>query len=173
VDSGGDSTSATQAAIALNGRREAGTPTSLSASAITAKPILNVNNNGTKLFAVNVNGGLGLRHISPTALSGTVNNYSGCTTTPICRIDGGAADRDVTGIVPGYNSAYEAAQSELFFVCNIGTTNNLVLKHENAGSSAANRFTFNATTDRNILPRSCRTLIYDRTSQLWRSATGD
>ncbi len=173
IESGADASSATQPVINLDARREAGTPTSPSGSAITAKPLFGVSTFATKVFAVNVNGGLGLRHITPTALSGTVNNYAGCTTTPICRIDGGAADRDVTGIVPGYNSAYEASQSELFFVCNIGTTNNLVLKHENAGSSAANRFTFNGATDRNVLPRSCRTLIYDRTSQLWRSATGD
>ena len=170
MESGGDTTSATWPVVGVDGRREAGTPTSASGSAITGKPLFGVHNNNTKVFAINVNGGLGLRHISPTALSGDVDNYAGCTTTPICRIDGGASSRNVTGIVPGYNSAYESSQSELFYVCAIGA-NDLVLKHD-VTSTAANRFTFNAGTDRTVLAGSCFPLIYDRTTQRWRAANG-
>jgi len=170
TEAASDTASAAYAAVTLDARREAGTPTSPSGSAITARPTHAFTNLGTKLVSFNVNGAIGQRHISPTALSGDVDNYAGCTTTGICRIDGGASSRNITGIVPTFNSAWDSSMSEFMTVCAVGS-NNLVLKHD-VTSTTTNRFTFNGGTDRTILAGSCMPLLYDRTSQRWRAANG-
>lgn len=147
--------------------RENGTRNSWSFSAPSTRPLLGISSGTTNVFGWHINGRMGLSTISPTNLSGDVNNYAGCTTTSICRINDGGAGRNVTGITP----AYTATLGDLFFVCSVGS-NNLTLVHQSASSSSANRFTFNGATNRTVLAGSCFPLVYDVTSATWRAANG-
>lgn len=101
--------------------------------------------------------------ISPTALSGDVNDYAptGFATASVVRQDGGAANRNITGLAGG-------ADGLDVVILNIGTTNNLVLKNESASSTAANRFTLGG--DVTIGPGQSAHLWYDSTSSRWRAA---
>ena len=99
--------------------------------------------------------------LSPTALSGDVNNYNptGLATATTLRIDGGAADRNITGLTAGVDG-------QIIDLINIGATNNLTLNNQNASSSAANRFLLPADV---ILPINTALLLrYDGTSSCWR-----
>lgn len=99
--------------------------------------------------------------ISPTALSGDVNDYApaGFSTASVIRQDGGAANRNVTGLAGGADGA------DVIFI-NTGGTNSLVLKTESASSSAANRFAIGG--DVTLAPSQSATLWYDSTSSRWR-----
>jgi hypothetical protein len=103
---------------------------------------------------------------TPSTLTGTTNDYAGCTTAT-CRLTGGAADRDITGI------AAPATSGTLLDVCNVGTTNALVLKHQNTGSSAANRLELGGG-DVTIAPGLCEALRYDGNAATlrWRALVG-
>ncbi len=138
---------------------------------IGTRELISFRNAGAEVFGIyvsgaSVSGHLGFSQkvystvVSPTALSGATNDYAGCTTS-FCRLDTGAASRDLTGIVPLVSGTQQ-------WLCNINATNNVVLKHENAGSAAANRFTFNGSTDRTISPAECLSVIYDATTARWR-----
>lgn len=147
--------------------RENGTYNSASFSAPSTRPLLGIGSGTTVVHGWHVNGRMGMSIISPTNLSGDINNYAGCTTTAVCRINDGGAGRNVTGITP----AYTATLGDLFFVCSVGS-NNLTLVHQSASSSSVNRFTFNGSTNRTVLAGSCFPLVYDVTSATWRSANG-
>lgn len=99
--------------------------------------------------------------LSPTALSGAVNDYAptGFSAAFRVRQDGGAADRNITGLAGG-------ASGRVVTIVNIGTTNNLVLKDASGSSSAANRFLFGA--DVTLGPSQSIALHYDTTSSRWR-----
>lgn len=99
--------------------------------------------------------------ITPTALSGDVNDYNptGLATALAIRLDGGAADRNITGL-----SAQ--AGGTLITIYNIGTTNNLKLVNQSASSSAANRFLL--PNDTTLPPNTALALWYDGTSSRWR-----
>jgi hypothetical protein len=97
------------------------------------------------------------------SLTGAANDYTGCTTTT-CRLNGGALDRDITGITA------PATVGTLLDVCNVGTTNGLVLKNQSTSSSAANRFELSG--DVTIAPGLCEALRYDGTSTRWRALVG-
>jgi len=160
------------AVLAFEAGRDNGTPSAPSLSALTARVAFAFKNHTTNVFAINHGGGIGLTHVTPTALSGDVNNYAGCGNAPVCRISGGASDRNVTGIVPGFASAWTSTISEMITVCNVGTTNSIVLVHDSGSSTDVNRFLFNGGTNRTILPESCFPLIYDRASQRHRANNG-
>lgn len=100
--------------------------------------------------------------ISPTALAGNVDNYdpTGQSTASIYRINGGAANRDITGLVGG-------SDGRKITIINVGTSNNLVLKNDTT-STAANRFLFGA--DITLAPNQSAELWYDATSLRWRAA---
>ena len=99
--------------------------------------------------------------ITPTTLAGDVNDYAptGFATALALRIGGGAADRIITGLAGGAEGAIKA-------IHNIGTTNNLILANENAGSSAANRFLFGYSVE--IGPNESVLLRYDAETDRWR-----
>lgn len=103
--------------------------------------------------------------ISPTALSGDVNDYAptGFATCDVMRLDGGAANRNITGLAGGAAGRY-------VIVHNIGTTNSLILIHASASSSAANRFDLSGAANLTIAARGSTRLWYDGTSSLWRVA---
>jgi hypothetical protein len=100
--------------------------------------------------------------VTPTALSGSVNDYdpTGQATASTYRIDGGAANRDITGLAGG-------ADGRELTLFNIGATNNLVLKNESGSSTAANRFAVGA--DITLAPGQSAHLWYDSTSSRWRA----
>jgi hypothetical protein len=98
--------------------------------------------------------------ITPTALSGNVDNYNptGNATASVLRIDGGAADRTITGITDG-------ADGFVKVIVNIGATNALILAHD-VTSTAGNRFILGA--DLSLAPNKGATLLYDSTTSRWR-----
>lgn len=103
--------------------------------------------------------------ISPTQLAGDVNDYAptGFSTCDVMRLDGGAANRNITGLAGGAAGRY-------VIVHNIGTTNTLVLVHASGSSSAANRFDLSGAANLTIAARGSTRLWYDGTSSLWRVA---
>lgn len=98
--------------------------------------------------------------LTPTALSGNQNNYNPASLAgaSYLRIDGGAADRTITGLAGG-------TEGRIITIRNIGTTNKLVLSNNSGSSSAANRFQL--ATDVSLVPSATVTLRYDGTSSLW------
>lgn len=100
--------------------------------------------------------------ITPTALSGDVNNYNppGLSTALTLRIDGGAADRNVTGLTAGVDG-------RIVEILNIGATNSLILADQSASSTAANRFLFGANVT--VGPNKAVVLRYDGTTARWRA----
>lgn len=103
--------------------------------------------------------------ITPTALSGDVNNYNptGLSTCNAIRQDGGAANRNITGLA--------ANNWRFILLTNIGTTNNLVLVHASGSSSAANQFDLANAANLTLLPRQSVILWYDASSTKWRALT--
>lgn len=103
--------------------------------------------------------------ISPTALSGDVNDYAptGLSGTIIIRQDGGAADRNITGLSGGI-------EGRIVQIINVGTTNNLVLKNQSASSIAANRFLISADVTLGV--NRAVVLRYDGVTSRWRLFTG-
>lgn len=101
--------------------------------------------------------------VTPTALSGDVNDYNGCVGASVCRINGGVADRRINGLAGGVDGR------ELR-VCNVGTTNKLILPDDAGSSSATMRFTLTAAVS--IFPKTCTLIWYDGNAgtQRWRSS---
>lgn len=102
--------------------------------------------------------------VSPAALSGSVNNYNptSLSTARTLRIDGGAADRNITGIAGGFNG-------RRLRIINIGTTNSLVLVNNSGSSSSGNKFLLSADTTLPI--NTSLDLVYDATSSVWRPSS--
>jgi hypothetical protein len=102
--------------------------------------------------------------ISPSALSGNVNDYSptGWTTANVVRLStSGGTTRDINGAVA-------TASGELKWLINLGP-NDIRLQAENAGSSAANRFLLTSGTTFTIVPNGAVGILYDGTSSRWRA----
>jgi hypothetical protein len=102
--------------------------------------------------------------VTPTALSGDVDNYgpTDLDRAAQLRIDGGASNRNITGIRAGVDG-------QELVVANIGTTNSLVLVHESGSSTAANRILGANGANVTIRPTGMCRLIYDGTSSRWRT----
>lgn len=58
------------------------------------------------------------------------------------------------------------------FLCNVGT-DNIILKHEDAGSSAVNRIHTQSGSDYILAPDNVAVLLYDNTTQRWRPFGGE
>lgn len=109
--------------------------------------------------------GLTLNQTSATlsaTITGTVNDYgpSGTYLSSVLAIDGGAASRDITGLLSG-------ARGRTLTIRNNGATNNIVLKDQNAGSVAANRFSLPGGTDVTLTPLQAVNLSYDAATSRW------
>jgi hypothetical protein len=100
--------------------------------------------------------------LSPAALSSDVNDYSPTSMAGALalRVDGGAADRNITGLAGG-------SDGRILTITNIGSSNNLVVKNQSTSSSAANRFLLAADTT--LPPDTSLALRYDATSGRWRA----
>ncbi len=92
------------------------------------------------------------------------NDYapSGIATATVVRIDGGAADRNITGLAGG-------ADGRIVVIANVGTTNVLNLVDESGSSAAANRFAVRPSPNLIIAVDAVAMLIYDATSTRWRA----
>ena len=89
------------------------------------------------------------------------NDYAptGATTASEIFIDGSASDRNITGIAGG-------VAGRILGITNKGTTNSLILKNQNASSTAANRFLL--PSDVTLPPNTAIELRYDGTASVWR-----
>ncbi|KKM10168.1 hypothetical protein LCGC14_1722110 [marine sediment metagenome] len=100
--------------------------------------------------------------ISPAQLTANTNNWDPAGLADASRIRTFTdASRDLTGIVPK-----SPDDGRVLIVVNIGS-NDLVLKDEGAGSSAANRFGISG--DITLAGGDAVTLQYDTTSNRWRA----
>lgn len=92
--------------------------------------------------------------VSPTALSGDVNNYAGCDGKAICNIDSGGVARNITGMTA-------AAQGTVRVLCAQNSAGTLTFKYDSASSTAANRF-FGKTTygDWTLIGPQCVNVVY-------------
>lgn len=79
-------------------------------------------------------------------------------------VDGGAADRNITGLIAA------ASNGQLSVIRNAGTTNLIRLVNQSASSTAANRFSL--ANDINIPPGAAIALRYNSTTQRWHSVAG-
>ena len=102
--------------------------------------------------------------LTPAALSGDVNNYNptGLGSSFAIRIDGGASDRNITGLATG-------SDGRLVEIINIGSTNTLTLVNQSSSSTAANRMLFGADVVIGI--NQSVVMRYDGTTARWRPFT--
>jgi len=110
-----------------------------------------------------IDDGLYLRSIiSPTAITGTNNNYSptSLATATVIRQDASGA-ATLTGLVA-------QASGRSIILMNISATNTIVLNHDNAGSTAANRFFCPNNANLTIRTNGAVEIWYDTTSSRWR-----
>ena len=99
--------------------------------------------------------------ISPTQLTANQNDYAPTNnaTASRFRLDADSSFRQITGIANG-------ADGRILILENI-SANTILLRNENASSSAANRFSFD-NYDLPLFPKQEMKLIYDSTSSRWR-----
>lgn len=95
---------------------------------------------------------------SPAQITSNQNDYAAATGT-VNRISSDAA-RDITGMTAGVTTGH------IKFLINVGAFN-ITLKEDNAGSSAANRFTQGA--DVVMTPGDIVICIYDAVVSRWRA----
>lgn len=102
--------------------------------------------------------------ITPGTLSGDENDFNppGLANAPFVEVDGGAADRNITGLLAPTSRARRVG------LVNVGTTNALVLQNQNASSAAANRFAIGTGIDLTLDPGDVATIWYDQTASRWR-----
>lgn len=103
-----------------------------------------------------------LNVISPASFSTQQDDYAptGWSTAQVVRLTTGA-NSDVTGFSASVTDQVKK-------IANIGS-NNVVLKHDDANSAAANRMLLPGSTDLTLTPNDTITLFYDPTSTRWRA----
>ena len=89
-------------------------------------------NDTTPVTLLDVNGDQSLREVS-VALGANQNNYAGLNNFSNAQISATIANIDITGLTGGQDGL-------LMFVENAGASNTVTLTHEDAASTAANRF---------------------------------
>jgi hypothetical protein len=117
--------------------------------------IINYNDSANTLTLSNS----GINVLSPTAISTSQNNYDPGA-GDVLRVSASASGVNITGLVPRLE--------KLRLLINIGSSNNLTLKHESASSTAANRFTTPNGGDYIVQPTGSTSLFYDDTNSRWR-----
>jgi len=90
----------------------------------------------------------------PTTLPGDVNDYALCGSSGTCSVNGGAADRIISGIAAG-------VQGDILTIVNGGTTNALKFPNQSSSSSAANRYLM--SDDTTLFPGDTLTIRYETT----------
>lgn len=125
----------------------------LDADGVKTDAHIGINNGTIKLLSA----------ASPTQITSNQNNYSASLTAGAIRLSSDAS-RNITGIIAPSTDGY--IQGHVMVLQNIGS-NNIVLKNEDTNSTSANRFAFGS--DVTISANQSHTIIYDETSQRWRS----
>lgn len=107
--------------------------------------------------------------ITPTALGAGANNYdpTGWANSRTVRLDGGVADRTITGL-----AAPSPAAEVRRRIINIGTTNSLIFAHASGSSDAANRITCPNALSLTLLPGQGSDFQYDVAGAVWRPVAG-
>jgi hypothetical protein len=102
--------------------------------------------------------------LTPAQITADQNNYapSGLANASVLRLSSDAA-RNVTGLS-------SPTTSDVLWLCNVGSFT-ITLKHENASSTAANRFTFPSAADKALVSGGSCALWYDLTTARWRILT--
>lgn len=103
--------------------------------------------------------------ISPSQITSNQNNYNptGLSTAISLRLTSDAS-RDITGLAGG-------ADGRIMIIENVGSFD-IVLKHENASSTAGNRFLFSNSVDTTLFANQGVMFQYDATSSRWRLLGG-
>ncbi len=102
---------------------------------------------------------------SPSQITANQNNYALPTGAAFVRMSSDAS-REITGIVPpSLNGSDRGGQR--ITIANVGS-NNIVFKHQNASSTAANRIIGIAAADVTLAADEVRDLVYDTTTDRWR-----
>lgn len=104
--------------------------------------------------------------LTPTAISASQNNYAptGHADAYHFRLSPLGASRAITGLAGGVEGR-EVIISNINLVADANT---ITLNHNNAGSSAGNRFYFAGGTDVVVASGTSVRLIYDATTSFWR-----
>jgi hypothetical protein len=101
--------------------------------------------------------------VSPAALNGTVNDYAPAGINTACTLRQALTGASViTGIVPIGGSGRQ------IMIVNLDAVLTLTINHEDAGSSAANRFSLPGAANIAIGPLGTKSFRYDATSSRWR-----
>lgn len=127
---------------------------------ISAAPAWDTLVNGDLPANISVLGTFGLAaDISPASIGSNQNDYNptGLSDATVLRLSS-STDVNITGLQGG-------ADGRIIIIINIGG-NNITLKNQDVGSSAANRFLLNQ--DIELLPIESAVLQYDSTSTMWR-----
>lgn len=100
--------------------------------------------------------------LSPTALAANTNDYAptNIATATGLRLDA-SAPVNLTGLTSG-------TSGRVLALLNVSAANAITLTHEDAGSTAANRFTLPSGASLAIPPGGAALLMYDATSARWR-----
>lgn len=112
----------------------------------------------TATHTLTLSAGLTLSTVNAT-FTGTQDNYATCTGFVQCRLDGSS-----TPIINGMTGGSGAVRRTL---CNVGAAD-IVIAHEAAGSTAANRFDLSGSTNYTLVQKTCVDFTYDNTSARWR-----
>jgi len=102
--------------------------------------------------------------LSPAQITSNQNDYN--TGAAYCQRWTSNASRDVTGFEPR-GAASGNVSGEVHLIVNAGS-NNIVLKHQNTGSVATNRFLCSTGADITLSADQAADLVYDSTTARWR-----
>ncbi len=100
-------------------------------------------------------GGLYTAMVNTLTLSGDVNDYTSSAGNTCLRIDPGAANRNMTGLVANGSTPPDGF---FFIILNVSTTKTLTLKNQSASSDAKNRFNLNGVD--HIIPPFCGVILH-------------
>lgn len=120
--------------------------------------------------SVGFGAGAGYLQTNVSAGKGTSdqNDYNGSAQTNLWIGISTDASRNITGFrVPAGGFGDRQIDGEVHIFSNVGSFN-AVFKHQDAGSSAGNRFLFSAGADITLGPNQSLPIIYDGTTQRWR-----
>lgn len=103
--------------------------------------------------------------LTPAQITANVDNYApaGIGDASHLRVDTDAS-RDITGLTTGTTGRW-------IVITNVGAFD-LVFRHDNTGSTAANRFFFDDAASMTLEPEQTRYFWYDATTQRWRVLVG-
>jgi len=97
--------------------------------------------------------------VSPSALSASTGDWNPGT-GDVIRASASVAGVNISGIVVG--------NEDIRVLVNIGSTNNLTLKHQATGASSGNRIITSTGGDHIVPPTGTVTVLYDSISSRWR-----